>query len=95
MKLYNVCKAVRTGIFTLSLAVLLSTMSAPAQTNSNFNSATNANAQPTTRVVQRDDDTDWGWLGLLGLAGLAGLLRKPKQVAVDRTPDTSARTNRI
>lgn len=93
MKLYSIGTAVRAGVFTLSLAVLPSTMTAAAQTNSNFNSTTtNTNAQPT-RVVERDDDTDFGWLGLLGLAGLAGLLRKPKQVVVDRTPDTAARPN--
>lgn len=96
MRLHNLHKVVRTGVFTLSLAVLLSTMSASAQNSSNFNSAnanysTNTNAQ-TTRVVERDDDTDFGWLGLLGLAGLAGLLRKPKQTVVDRTPDTPPRT---
>ncbi|MBA3439890.1 MAG: WGxxGxxG-CTERM domain-containing protein [Pyrinomonadaceae bacterium] len=97
MKLYTLHKAVRTGVFTFGLAVLPLTISASAQNSSNFNSAnanysTNTNAQ-TTRVVERDDDTDFGWLGLLGLAGLAGLLRKPKQTVVDRTPDTPPRTN--
>ncbi len=93
MKLYSTRTVVRAGIFTLSLAVLPSTMTADAQTNSNLNSTTmNSNAQ-ATRVVERDDDTDFGWVGLLGLAGLAGLLKKPKQVVVDRTPDTTARPN--
>lgn len=85
MKFHTVRTVLRAGVLALSLAVLPSTMTAFAQTNSNFNSTTsNTNAQPT-RVVERDDDTDFGWLGLLGLAGLAGLLKKPKQVVVDRT----------
>ena len=91
MKFHTARTVVRAGVFSLSLAVFPSAMTAAAQTNSNFNSA-NINAQPT-RVVERDDDTDFGWLGLLGLAGLAGLLRKPKQVVVDRTPDAAARGN--
>ena len=39
-------------------------------------------AQPTFVSAQvdmradRDDGTDWGWLGLLGLAGLLGLRRR-------------------
>lgn len=97
MRIYALHKVVRTGVFTLALAVLPLTISASAQNSSNSNStnanyATNTNAQ-TTRVVERDDDTDFGWLGLLGLAGLAGLLKKPQQVVVDRTSDTAPRTN--
>jgi MYXO-CTERM domain-containing protein len=30
----------------------------------------------TTYEDTRDDDTDWGWIGLLGLAGLLGLRRR-------------------
>jgi hypothetical protein len=33
-----------------------------------------------TPVGDRDDDFDWGWIGLLGLAGLAPLfMRKDRQ----------------
>ncbi|MDQ3259051.1 MAG: WGxxGxxG-CTERM domain-containing protein [Acidobacteriota bacterium] len=64
-------------------------MTASAQTNTNGNYS--AGTTQTTRTVERDDNTDWGWLGLLGLAGLAGLLKKPKQVVVDRTTDTTNR----
>ena len=79
-------------VFTSGLAMLSLTMTASAQTTSNSNSAS-TNAVQTTRVVERDNGTDWGWLGLLGLVGLAGLLKKPKQVMVDRTSDTTNRAN--
>ena len=40
------------------------------------------------RVADRDDDTDWGWLGLLGLAGLLGLMpRKRHPVVVEERRD--------
>ncbi len=91
MKL-DTMRKLRAWVFTLGLAMLSLTMTASAQTNSNFNSANTTTAQPT-RVVERDNDMDWGWLGLLGLAGLAGLLKKPQQVMVDRTSDTAGRAN--
>jgi MYXO-CTERM domain-containing protein len=31
----------------------------------------------------RDNDTDWGWLGLLGLAGLLGLRRRDRTEHVE------------
>ena len=38
-----------------------------------------------SRPVERDDDTDWGWLGLLGLAGLLGLMKRDRDPVRDRT----------
>jgi MYXO-CTERM domain-containing protein len=32
----------------------------------------------TSAAHDRDDDMDWGWLGLLGLAGLLGLRRRDR-----------------
>jgi hypothetical protein len=68
-----------------------------AQTNTN---SSNGNSATPTRTVERtttvrDNDTDWGWLGILGLAGLAGLIPKKRAVEVhdnrtvrdDRTTD--------
>jgi hypothetical protein len=46
------------------------------------------NNRTETRVVERDNDTDWGWLGLFGLLGLAGLLPKKRQVEVQQFKDT-------
>jgi hypothetical protein len=79
----------RAGVFTLALSAVPFAVTASAQTGAN----TNASSAPiqTTRVAERDDNTDWGWLGLLGLVGLAGLLKKPQQVTVDRTADTTNR----
>ena len=91
MKL-DTMRKIRACVFALGLAMLSVTVTASAQTPSNFNSATTTTPQTRT-VVERDDDTDLGWLGLIGLAGLAGLLKKPKQVVVDRTSDTAARGN--
>lgn len=91
MKL-DTMRKLRAGVLTSGLAMLSLTMTASAQTTSNANSAS-TNAVQTTGVVERDDGTDWGWLGLLGLVGLAGLLKKPKQVVVDRTSDTTNRAN--
>jgi len=89
---FDTMRQLRAGVFTLGLAMVSLTMAANAQTPSNSNSP-NINPVQTTRVVERDNDTDWGWLGLIGLTGLAGLLKKPKQVTVDRTSDTTNRTN--
>ena len=34
---------------------------------------------------RRDDDFDWGWLGLIGLLGLGGLAGRRRDVAVGTT----------
>jgi MYXO-CTERM domain-containing protein len=44
-----------------------------------------ADAPTVTRDVDRDDDFDWGWLGLLGLLGLGGLAgRRDREVVTTR-----------
>ena len=35
--------------------------------------------------VRRDDDIDWGWLGLIGLLGLGGLAGRRRDVVVGTT----------
>ena len=35
-------------------------------------------------AVDRDDNMDWGWIGLLGLAGLLGLKRREHDDVRDR-----------
>lgn len=87
MKIQNMRRIMGAGVFTLALAAV--PFAASAQTNTGVNSS--APTTQTTRVAERDNDTDYGWLGLLGLAGLAGLLRKPKQVVVDREDNTMNR----
>ena len=46
---------------------------------------TTAQTTDTAAQATRDDDTDFGWIGLLGLIGLAGLIRR-------RDPDVTVRT---
>lgn len=54
------------GVGTIALSTAIAPLSMPASAQV---------TQPGTdsQVVERDNDTDWGWLGLLGLIGLAGL----------------------
>lgn len=92
MKIQNIRRAIRAGGF--ALAAVPFAITASAQTNTNANANYSSAPAQTSRVVERDHDTDYGWVGLLGLAGLAGLLKKPKQVVVDRTERTADTTNR-
>ena len=89
MKIQNMRRNIRAGVFTLALVAVPFAIPASAQTGTGVNSS--APTAQTTRVAERDDSTDLGWLGLIGLAGLAGLLRKPRQVVVDRSADTMNR----
>ncbi len=87
MKFLDVRKTIRVSAFVLGLAVI-TVLPASAQTNATNNN----NRTDTTRVVERDNDTDWGWIGLLGLLGLAGLIPKKRTVEVQQHRDTG--TNR-
>jgi len=91
MNLLSFSKYIRVSALTLCLVVLLPVMSANAQ-NSNTNVRTET---ANTRVVERNDGFDWGWLGLLGLLGLSGLLSRPAAPAVvhrvDRVDDDATR----
>ncbi len=73
-------KFLQIGILSFVFGVMSLAVSVSAQSNLN----TNTVRTETMRTEVRDDDTDWGWLGLLGLAGLAGLLKKPNQAVVER-----------
>ena len=80
-------KFLRVGLLSLTLFAVA--LPVAAQTNDNVNRAAD-NRDDDRRVVRtdRDDDTDWGWLGLLGLAGLLGLMpRKKQEVHVRETRD--------
>jgi hypothetical protein len=85
MKHFNIVKFARVGVLVLCLG-FLAAVSVFAQ-GSNTN-GTNAN-RTETRTVERDNDFDWGWLGLLGLAGLAGLLPKKRTVEVHSNQTTN------
>lgn len=74
---------IRSGVLALALLVCPLAISMFAQ---------NANTPAGTPVqTTRDDDTDWGWLGLIGLLGLAGLLRRRDAPDRDRNVDRDRR----
>ena len=78
-------KYLRIGFLAVCLLALPLSWSASAQTGSDPNRTTTST--PVRVVDTRDDDTDWGWLGLLGLAGLAGLLGRRKEPVRHRAND--------
>jgi MYXO-CTERM domain-containing protein len=81
MKRSVLSKIMMVGVLALSLAVV----SVSAQTGTDGGRTDGTTASQTTR----DDDRDWGWVGLLGLLGLTGLMRRRE--AHDRVPDTTTR----
>ena len=85
MKLFNLFRFVRVGALVLSLTVLTSVF---VSAQSGSTNGTGAN-RTETRTVERDNDTDWGWLGLLGLLGLAGLIPKKRHVEVHENRTTN------
>ncbi|MGL5080572.1 MAG: WGxxGxxG family protein [Microcoleaceae cyanobacterium] len=94
--LSTLSKAICTGTFALSVATLLLTLPASAQTGTPGDASTpsTTNYPTSTQEVDsvRDDrGFDWGWIGLFGLAGLAGLTRKPEQAQIYRDPNDTTR----
>ena len=91
MKNLNVRKNIRILAFMLISGVMtVSSVFAQPNTNGNNNNGRSGDRAETTRVVERDDDTDWGWLGLLGLLGLAGLIPKKRKVEVQEFRDSGS-----
>jgi MYXO-CTERM domain-containing protein len=87
MKSLNLKGITRIGALSLVLAL---TGAVPAFAQNNANSVrTEERRTETTRVVNQDDDTDWGWLGLLGLLGLTGLLPKKRSIEVKGVRDVN------
>ncbi|MBA3236776.1 MAG: WGxxGxxG-CTERM domain-containing protein [Parachlamydiaceae bacterium] len=63
------------------MVMTLSAVSLNAQPSQNPNarpSTTTVERENNTVRTERDNNTDWGWIGLLGLFGLAGLLPKKR-----------------
>ena len=88
---------------------LLAFAAAPASAQSNNNGAAGSNNNAAaggsnTATANRDDrretrgeredDRDWGWLGLLGLGGLLGLMPRKRVPVVHETKDVPGRDAR-
>lgn len=82
MKRCDLSKIVGAGILSLSLTILPLSLPASAQTSPEPNQTNVENEGPvldTTPFQEtKDDNNNWGWLGLIGLIGLANLFRKSK-----------------
>ena len=76
MKRSDLSKVVGAGVLSLSLAIVPLSLPAFAQNNAESNAPT---LDTTPFQETKDDNNNWGWLGLLGLIGLANLFRKPKE----------------
>ena len=85
MKRSNLSKMAGAGILALSLTFLPSALPASAQTNTTTN--TNPTLDTTPFQETKDDNNNWGWLGLIGLIGLANLFRKHEETTVRRDVD--------
>jgi MYXO-CTERM domain-containing protein len=96
VKFLDVIRFIRYSVIVL-LLVFMTACLVYAQPNANGNAngrVDRGNDNRTeTRVVERDNDTDWGWLGLLGLLGLAGLIPKKRKVEVQEFRDTNQPTS--
>lgn len=82
MKNSNLSKIAGASLLALSLSLLPSQLPASAQDNTTTpnNTTTTDNKKPvldsTPFEETKNDNNNWGWLGLLGLIGLANLFRK-------------------
>ncbi|HEX9960839.1 MAG TPA: WGxxGxxG family protein [Pyrinomonadaceae bacterium] len=94
-KILGIVRIVRYSVIVLILVVMTAAL-IYAQPNTNGNAGGRVDRgndnRTETRVVERDNDTDWGWLGLLGLLGLAGLIPKKRKVEVQEFRDTNQPT---
>ena len=79
------------SVLLASALALVAAIPATAQTPSGSVPADTSAGYTATRTDNRDDGTDWGWLGLLGLTGLLGLIPKRRREEADyRATDTAA-----
>lgn len=101
----NLSAIVGASVLAASVAILPLSLPASAQTDTQPNTTTQPS--PTTENTTsptfdttpfqetKNDNNNWGWLGLLGLIGLANLFRKPKEpVRYTETDTTSGTTPR-
>lgn len=92
-KRFDLSKLLAAVALCLSLSSLGATPAAAQNTNNGNTSAAREERRDDDRrdtartAADREEDRDWGWLGLLGLAGLLGLMpRKRVPVVVNNEP---------
>lgn len=97
MNVAHLSKFAAASVVALSLATFPSTVPAFAQTNNTTIDRTGPTVDTTPFQETRDDNNNWGWLGLLGLIGLANLFRKdePRTVYRDRDDVVSNPSSRM
>jgi len=85
MKTSQISRMAGATFLALSLTMLPSTLPASAQNNTGDNQSPVVDTTPLQE--SKDDNNNWGWLGLLGLIGLANLFRKNKSTVAHHEPD--------
>ncbi|HEY9631793.1 MAG TPA: WGxxGxxG family protein [Coleofasciculaceae cyanobacterium] len=93
MRISNLSKFVGAGILAATVAVVPFNLPASAQNNTSTDNTTTTTA-PNQGVdnTNRENNFDWGWLGLLGLGGLAGLAGRKRNDEVRYRTDDEVRT---
>ncbi|MBW4662701.1 MAG: WGxxGxxG-CTERM domain-containing protein [Chroococcus sp. CMT-3BRIN-NPC107] len=87
--------AVSLAVMPLSLPVSAQNADPTAPTTTQTSPESNAPTIDTTPFQEtKNDNNNWGWLGLLGLIGLANLFRKPKTAAYSDPNTVSSTTTR-
>ncbi|MCL1471762.1 WGxxGxxG family protein [Argonema antarcticum] len=86
MKRSKLSKIAGASVLALSLTILPSTLPAAAQNNPNIDRS-GPTVDTTPFQETKDDNNNWGWLGLIGLIGLANLFRKEPERVVNHDRD--------
>jgi hypothetical protein len=88
MNRFKLSKIAGAGILSLSLAVMPLVLPVSAQTDTGSpqtNTESNGPTVDSTPLQEtKNDQNNFGWLGLLGLIGLANFFRNSDRSAVDR-----------
>lgn len=87
MKRFNLSKVVGVAVLSLSLATVPLSLPASAQQSSPESNSPTLDTTPFQET--KNDNNNWGWLGLLGLIGLANLFRKSKEPTAYSDPNAS------